>query len=112
MSINEELFSLVIDRDKTKGNVIEGSVDVKEDGYFKLSIPYDKGFEVYVDGEKTPYEVVNKNFISFKINEGNHNIKLVYVFPLFKEGVVISCAGLVLFVGSEIYQKKNRKNID
>lgn len=38
-----------IDRDKTKGNVIEGSIDVKEDGYFKLFIPYDKGFEVYVD---------------------------------------------------------------
>ena len=98
-----------IDRDKTKGNVIEGSVDVKEDGYFKLSIPYDKGFEVYVDGEKTPYEVVNKSFIGFDISKGSHNIKIVYTSPLFKEGLVISCVGLVLFVGTVIYYRKRAK---
>ena len=109
VSINDEISPFVIDKDKTKGDVIEGSIDVKEDGYFKLSIPYDKGFEVYVDGEKTPYEVVNKSFVGFKINEGNHNIKLVYVSPLFKEGLVISCVGLVLFVGAVIYYRKREK---
>ncbi|HIR58890.1 MAG TPA: YfhO family protein [Candidatus Onthousia excrementipullorum] len=112
MSINDEISPFVIDRDKTKGDVIEGNIDVKNDGYFKLSIPYDKGFEVYVDGEKTPYEVVNKSFIGFKINEGNHNIKLVYVSPLFKEGLIVSCVGLVLFVGTVIYYKKKKKTVD
>ena len=106
MSINDEISPFVIDRDKTKGDVIEGNIDVKNDGYFKLSIPYDKGFEVYVDGEKTPYEVVNKSFIGFKINEGNHNIKLVYVSPLFKEGLIVSCVGLVMFLGTLIYYRK------
>ena len=108
MSINDEISPFVIDRDKTKGDVIEGNIDVKNDGYFKLSIPYDKGFEVYVDGEKTPYEVVNKSFIGFNINEGNHNIKLVYVSPLFKEGLALSCVGLVLFVGSVVYYRKKK----
>ena len=106
VSINDEISPFVIDRDKTKGDVIEGNIDVKNDGYFKLSIPYDKGFEIYVDGEKTTYEVVNKSFIGFKINEGNHNIKLVYVSPLFKEGLVISCVGLVMFLGTLIYYRK------
>lgn len=108
VSINDEISPFVIDRDKTKGDVIEGNIDVKNDGYFKLSIPYDKGFEVYVDGEKTPYEVVNKSFIGFKINEGNHNIKLVYVSPLFKEGLALSCVGLVLFVGSVVYYRNKK----
>ena len=108
VSINDEISPFVIDRDKTKGDVIEGNIDVKNDGYFKLSIPYDKGFEVYVDGEKTPYEVVNKSFIGFNINEGNHNIKLVYVSPLFKEGLALSCVGLVLFVGSVVYYRKKK----
>ena len=112
VSINDEISPFVIDRDKTKGDVIEGNIDVKNDGYFKLSIPYDKGFEVYVDGEKTPYEVVNKSFIGFNINEGNHNIKLVYVSPLFKEGLIVSCVGLVLFVGTVIYYKKKKKTVD
>lgn len=106
VSINDEISPFVIDRDKTKGDVIEGNINVKDDGYFKLSIPYDEGFEIYVDGEKTPYEVVNKSFIGFKINEGNHNIRIVYVSPLFKEGLVISFVGLVLFVGTVVYYRK------
>ena len=109
VSINDEISPFVIDRDKTKGDVIEGNINVKDDGYFKLSIPYDEGFEIYVDGEKTPYEVVNKSFIGFKINEGNHNIRIVYVSPLFKEGLVISFVGLVLFVGAVVYYRKREK---
>lgn len=110
VSINDEISPFVIDRDKTKGDVIEVSINVKEDGYFKLSIPYDEGFEIYVDGEKTPYEVVNKSFIGFKIKEGNHDIRIVYVSPLFKEGLVISCIGLVLFVGTVIYYRKRKQS--
>ncbi len=112
VSINDEISPFVIDRDKTKGDVIEGNINVKDDGYFKLSIPYDKGFEIYVDDVKTDYEVVNKSFIGFDISKGNHNIRIVYVSPLFKEGLVISFVGLVLFVGSVICQKKTRKNVD
>ncbi len=111
VSINDEISPFVIDRDKTKGDVIEGNIDVKDDGYFKLSVPYDEGFEIYVDGVKTDYEVVNKSFIGFKINEGSHDIRIVYTSPLFKEGLVISFVGLVLFVGSVVYYRK-RKNVD
>ena len=109
VSINDEISPFVIDRDKTKGDVIEGNINVKDDGYFKLSVPYDKGFEIYVDDEKTNYEVVNKSFIGFRINEGSHNIRIVYVSPLFKEGLVISCVGLVLFVGAVVYYRKREK---
>ncbi len=112
VSINDEISPFVIDRDKTKGDVIEGNINVKDDGYFKLSIPYDEGFEIYVDGEKTTYEVVNKSFIGFKINEGNHNIRIVYTSPLFKEGLVISFVGLVLFVGTVVYYRKREKSVD
>ena len=108
MSINDEISPFVIDRDKTKGDVIEGNIDVKNDGYFKLSIPYDKGFEVFVDGEKTPYEVVNKSFIGFDINKGSHNIRIVYTSPLFKEGLALYCVGLMLLVGTVVYYRKKK----
>ena len=98
VSINDEISPFVIDRDKTKGDVIEGNINVKDDGYFKVSIPYDNGFEIYVDDEKT-----------FDISKGSHNIKIVYTSPLFKEGLVISCVGLVLFVGTVVYYRKREK---
>lgn len=112
VSINDEISPFVIDRDKTKGDVIEGNINVKEDGYFKLSIPYDKGFEIYVDDKKTNYEVVNKSFIGFDISKGSHNIKIVYTSPLFKEGLVVSLVGLVLFVGTVVYYRKKEKSVD
>ena len=108
VAINDEISPFIIDKDKTKGDVIEGSVEVLTDSYFKLSIPYDEGFEIYVDGVKTDYEVVNKSFIGFRINEGNHNIRIVYTSPLFKEGLVMSCVGLVLFVGTVVYYRKKK----
>ena len=42
----------------------------------------------------------------------NHNIKLVYVSPLFKEGLVISFVGLVLFLGAVVYYRKREKSVD
>lgn len=110
VSINYEISPFVIDRDKTKGDVIEGNINVKDDGYFKLSIPYDTGFEIYVDGKKTSYEVVNKSFIGFDISKGSHNIKIVYTSPLFKEGLALSCVGLVLFVGTVVYYRKRKQS--
>ena len=112
VSINDEISPFVIDRDKTKGDVIEGNINVKDNGYFKLSIPNDEGFEIYVDGEKTNYEVVNKSFIGFDISKGSHNIRIVYTSPLFKEGLVISCVGLVLFLGTVVYYRRREKSVD
>lgn len=95
--------------DKVDNNGITGNVNVTNDGYFVLSIPYDNGFTIYVDDVKTDYELVNKSFMGFKINSGNHNIKIVYTSPWLKEGIYISLFGLVLFlgiIGRQVEKKK------
>ena len=86
--------------------MIEGKIELSKDSYIKTSIPYDKGFEIYIDGKLVDYEIVNKSFLGFKISKGVHNIKIVYTAPLFKEGLVISLFGLLLFGGTVIYYRK------
>ncbi len=108
VAIKKEITPLNVDRDKTKGDVIEGKIELDEDSYIKTSIPYDKGFEVYVDGEMVDYYSVNKSFLGFKVSEGVHDIKIVYTAPLFREGLVVSLFGLVLFGGTVIYYKKKK----
>lgn len=88
-----------------KDNIIKGDINVRNDGYFKLSIPYDEGFKIKVDGKDTPYELVNKAFIGFKISKGYHNIEIEYEAPLFNVGKFISILGLLLFIIVCIYQK-------
>ena len=91
-----------IDTSKTRGDVIEGTINVLEDGYFNLSIPYDKAFSIYVDEEKIDYEKTDLSFIGFKISKGNHNIKIVYTAPTLNISKIISIFGIMLFI-SAIY---------
>lgn len=79
-------------------NEISGIINVSNDGYMTLSIPYDKAFKVYVDGDKIEIEKVNTAFIGFKINKGNHDIKIIYNAPGLLTGKIISGFGLLLLV--------------
>lgn len=101
---NETHDSLLIDKEKTKGDVIEGVIDVTENGYFSISIPYDKGFTIYVDENEVSYERVNDNFIGFEISKGVHSIKIRYQSPCKKIGIIISIVGFILCV---LILKKN-----
>lgn len=94
----------IVDMKETKGDIIKGEIDVKEDGYFNLSVPYDEGFKIKVDGKKTEYEKLNGIFVGFKIDKGHHNIEITYEAPNFKEGAIITIIGFILFIAIIIYQ--------
>ena len=101
----DEIYSLIdgkdefiINKDQTKDNVIVGKIDVKKDGYFTMSIPYDKGFKAYIDNELVDVEKVNTTFIGFKISEGHHNIKIIYEAPFKKISLLISSIFTLIFV--------------
>ena len=101
------------DKQKTKGDDIVGSIDVTEDGYFKLTVPYADGFTAYVDGEKTDVECVDTAFIGFPLKKGSHDIKITFTAPLLKEGIIMSAAGvLILAVLIFFEQRKCRKSKD
>ena len=96
--LKNNIDEFIINKSKTKGDVFQGTINVKNDNsYFKLSIPYDKGFSAYVDGKKTDIETVDKAFIGFEISKGKHNIKIVYKAPLLKEAKIISLLGVLMF---------------
>lgn len=85
---------------------IKGNIDVRENGYFILKIPYDEGFKIKVNNKKTNYELINDAFIGFEIEKGNHEIEITYKPKLLKEGKILSLIGLALF-GIVIYKKQN-----
>ncbi|MBP5163930.1 MAG: YfhO family protein, partial [Lachnospiraceae bacterium] len=43
-----------------------------------FSIPYDKGFKAYVDGEETVIEKVDFGFMAVPVSSGEHEIRLEY----------------------------------
>ena len=99
-----------INSNKTKGNHIEGKIDVKENGYFNISIPYDKGFNIKLDNDKINYEKTNKNFIGFPIKKGTHKITIDYKAPYKNISLIISLSSIILLIiTNKLYKSTNHK---
>lgn len=105
-SVADDVTVFHLNKEKTKGDHLEGNITMTEDGYFVTSIPYDKGFTVYVDGKEIEYETVNQAFLGFPLEKGKHQITFTYEAPLKKEGMMISIIGFILFIGIIVIDKK------
>ena len=93
---------------KINSEKITGNIEVTNDGYFILKIPYDKGFKIKVNNENQKYELINDTFIGFKINKGYYDIEITYTPPYKNIGIIISSFGLIIFITS-IYMKNKEK---
>lgn len=92
---SNEVIPFEVDLTKTKGDHIEGTIEVTEDGYFATTLPYDEGFKVLVNGESQEIEKIDTAFLGFPIETGTYTITIDYEAPLFQEGKIVS---VVLFV--------------
>ena len=77
---------------------ISGRVSAKTDGVLYLSIPYEKGWSVYVDGEKAETMPVLGAMLGAKVSAGSHEIRLEYSPEGFRLGLLISAGALALFL--------------
>lgn len=79
-------------------NYYSGRVTTGDEDILFFSIPYDKGWTLYVDSEKQEIiKLVNDTFIGALIHsEGEHIIELKYETPGLMIGLVISMAGIAL----------------
>lgn len=74
---------------------VEGTVEAKHDGVFMLSIPYDKGWKVLVDGAPVTVDALDNGLISFNLAAGTHSIKMSYMPEWFLIGLLISLLALL-----------------
>ena len=94
------------------GGSIRGDINNTETGILALSIPYDKGWTLKVDGKKQEIIRVNRAFSGLVLDPGSHHIELSYISPGFKIGAFITISSLAICAGIYIYNKKikNKKN--
>lgn len=86
------------DKKRTSGNRIAGNIEVPGDGYFITSIPYDAGFEVFVDGKSIACEKVNTAFLGFQIEKGNHEVELIYHAKGVFLGKILTLIGILMLL--------------
>ena len=92
-----------------KDDYIKGKVNVTgERTTLFTSIPYDKGWSVYVDGKKVEYEKLLTAFIGIDLEEGEHIIEFKY----FPRGLVLgSIISLITVIGTAFYLKKEKSKL-
>lgn len=92
----EGLDGFVFDTDRSVGDIVKGTIDVSEDGYFNLSYVYNDGYNVLVDGKKVEAECVDSCFLGFPITKGHHEIEIRFKAPGLETGKKLSALGALL----------------
>lgn len=79
----------------------ECNVNAMIDGMLYTSIPYYKGFKVYVDGKKVEPTIIGNALLGVKLSKGEHKIKITY-FPygLYIGGIISLCGvmGMIILI--------------
>lgn len=91
---------------------IEGNITLEEDDVVYTSIPYDKGWKVYVDGEKVETFALANSLLCFDAPAGTHKITFKYVIPGFALGLTISSLSTLGILIGSIYGDKIKKYFD
>lgn len=71
---------------------------VTQGGYLSFSIPYDKDWNVYIDGRKVDSQKINISLLGAKISEGGHEVKIVYRNNSFIIGIVVSFISFISLI--------------
>jgi len=85
---------------------VKGSVTADKDGYLFTTIPYDKGWSAWVDGEKVEVEDIKEAVVGLPITAGYHDIELRFEPQGFKIGLYATCGGLAVFALLMLLKKK------
>lgn len=94
---------------KTSADGFTAEISLDSDELVFFSVPFDKGFTAYVNGERAEIEQVNYGFMAVRVPAGDGNIiEFDYKTYGFNTGVVISiiCTfilGVYIFICKKIY---------
>ena len=88
---------------------IKGRVSAKKDGILYFSIPYEKGWTVYVDGRKARTTPVLNAMLGAEVSAGDHEIELKYSPEGFRPGLIVSGSSLLLFVLFALSDMRRKK---
>jgi len=91
---------------ENNNNNIKAQISVNKDNVLLLTIPYEKGWKICIDGKETKYYKVLDSVIGVDITKGEHNIELYYEIPGLNVGITISSLSLVILIAYLLRTKK------
>lgn len=88
---------------------IKGRINALEDGVMMLTIPYEKGWSVYIDGEEAETYALMDAMTGVKVSAGEHDIRIRYIPEGFIPGTTATGVSAVLCVGIAVLDIRKKK---
>lgn len=101
--------SYVMLDDPEKDSYITGRIHAETDGYVLFMIPYENGWNLTIDGEKTELLRGDIGFLSCRVPEGDHTLELTFQAPGLKSGAagsVFCWAVFAVFCAFPVLRRK------
>lgn len=88
---------------------IAGNITLKEEGKIFFSVPYEKGWSIYVNDKKTEPELYGECFMTLPLKAGKYEIYMEYQPTGRNEGIVITICGVILFLSLGVIQRRQEE---
>lgn len=94
---------------KINKNKIYAEFEAEKDSYLYLAVPYDSGFNTYINGKNTELIKVNDCFCAVKLNKGKNKLKMTFYPNGLKISFILMTLGIILamfinFTGEFIFK--------
>ena len=94
--------------EKWGSNFVKGDIQINDSTWVYTSIPYDKGWQVKVDGKKVAAEKIWDSLLGFRIEPGQHKVEMTFIPRGILLGSGLSLASLLLLLGLARFESKRR----
>lgn len=93
---------------KYKNETLTMDVEAKRDGYLNIMLPNEYSWQIKIDGKETK-QLSDSEFISVKINQGQHKIVMQYKLKGRKIGILLLVLSVIALITLNVYTIKRKK---
>ena len=96
-------------------NRIKGKIELDSARLLFLSIPYDKGWHLEVNGKEVEPVICNIGFLGVFLDPGKYEIELYFIPPFYHLSLILTIIGLLIYAGlfgvNKIIAAKKKANV-
>jgi uncharacterized membrane protein YfhO len=91
--------------------LISGKITASDSKMMYLSVPYDAGWQLKVDGQPRDKMILDGGMTGVMLTKGPHTIEMAYDLRFFSKGLLLCVLGVAFYIGLWFFtmKKKNKE---